>query len=179
MKKLGILFASVFLLGLVFQSCNNGKTYAEMKEEEREAIKRFIEREDINVISFEQFQEQDSTTNVDENQFVLFSETGVYMQIVEEGNGERLKDGRYEILVRYVEEQITSDGIDSLSWNTDYGDSRMVYPDCYDADKKWKIFFSYIHLRYNVYSLGYTLCTFRMVDSIQLHKGRQGDFRSF
>ena len=38
MKKLGILFASVFLLGLVFQSCNNGKTYAEMKEEEREAI---------------------------------------------------------------------------------------------------------------------------------------------
>ena len=104
MKKLGILFASVFLLGLVFQSCNNGKTYAEMKEEEREAIKRFIEREDINVISFEQFQEQDSTTNVDENQFVLFSETGVYMQIVAEGNGERLKDGRYEILARYVEE---------------------------------------------------------------------------
>ena len=33
MKKLGILFASVFLLGLVFQSCNNGKTYAEIKEE--------------------------------------------------------------------------------------------------------------------------------------------------
>lgn len=178
MKKLGILFASVFLLGLVFQSCNNGKTYAEMKEEEREAIKRFIEREDINVISFEQFQEQDSTTNVDENQFVLFSETGVYMQIVEEGNGERLKDGRYEILVRYVEEQITSDGIDSLSWNTDYGNSQMVYPDAMMLTKVENLF-SYIHLRYNVYSLGYTLCTFRMVDSIQLHKGRQGDFRSF
>lgn len=178
MKKLGILFASVFLLGLVFQSCNNGKTYAEMKEEEREAIKRFIEREDINVISFEQFQEQDSTTNVDENQFVLFSETGVYMQIVEEGNGERLKDGRYEILVRYVEEQITSDGIDSLSWNTDYGNSQMVYPDAMMLTKSGNLF-SYIHLRYNVYSLGYTLCTFRMVDSIQLHKGRQGDFRSF
>ena len=178
MKKLGILFASVFLLGLVFQSCNNGKTYAEMKEEEREAIKRFIEREDINVISFEQFQEQDSTTNVDENQFVLFSETGVYMQIVEEGNGERLKDGRYEILVRYVEEQITSDGIDSLSWNTDYGDSRMVYPDAMMLTKSGKSFLLH-SLRYNVYSLGYTLCTFRMVDSIQLHKGRQGDFRSF
>ena len=140
MKKLGILFASVFLLGLVFQSCNNGKTYAEMKEEEREAIKRFIEREDINVISFEQFQEQDSTTNVDENQFVLFSETGVYMQIVAEGNGERLKDGRYEILARYVEEQITSDGIDSLSWNTDYGNSQMVYPDAMMLTKSGKSF---------------------------------------
>ena len=140
MKKLGILFASVFLLGLVLQSCNNGKTYAEMKEEEREAIKRFIEREDINVISFEQFQEQDSTTNVDENQFVLFSETGVYMQIVAEGNGERLKDGRYEILARYVEEQITSDGIDSLSWNTDYGNSQMVYPDAMMLTKSGKSF---------------------------------------
>ena len=123
MKKLGILFASVFLLGLVFQSCNNGKTYAEMKEEEREAIKRFIEREDINVISFEQFQEQDSTTNVDENQFVLFSETGVYMQIVAEGNGE-----------------ITSDGIDSLSWNTDYGNFQMVYPDAMMLTKSGKSF---------------------------------------
>lgn len=100
------------------------------------------------------------------------------MQIVEEGNGERLKDGRYEILVRYVEEQITSDGIDSLSWNTDYGNSQMVYPDAMMLTKVENLF-SYIHLRYNVYSLGYTLCTFRMVDSIQLHKGRQGDFRSF
>ena len=45
------------------------------------------------MISFEQFQEQDSTTNVDENQFVLFSETGVYMQIVEEGTESDLKDG--------------------------------------------------------------------------------------
>ena len=54
-----------------------------MKEEEREAIKRFIEKEDIKVISFEQFQEQDSTTNVKDNEFVLFSDNGVYMQIVE------------------------------------------------------------------------------------------------
>ncbi len=111
-----------------------------MKEEEREAIKRFIEREDINVITFDQFQEQDSTTNVDENQFVLFSETGVYMQIVEEGNGERLKDGRYEILARYVEEQITSDGTDSLSWNTDYGNPNMVYPDAMMLTKSGKSF---------------------------------------
>ncbi len=113
-----------------------------MKEEEREAIKRFIEREDINVISFEQFQEQDSTTNVDENQCLsFFSETGVYMQIVEEGNGERLKDGRYEILVRYVEEQITSDGIDSFVLEYRLWGFSNGLSGCYDADKKWKIFF--------------------------------------
>ena len=119
MKKLSILFTSVFLLGLFFQSCNNGKTYAEMKEEEREAIKRFIEKENIKVISFEQFQEQDSTTNVKDNEFVLFSDYGVYMQIVEKGNGYVLEDGRYEVLARYVEEQITADGTgDTLSLNT-------------------------------------------------------------
>ena len=117
MKKLSILFTSVFLLGLFFQSCNNEKSYAEMKEEEREAIKRFIEKEDIKVISFEQFQEQDSTTNVKDNEFVLFSDNGVYMQIVEKGNGNALKDGRYEVLARYVEEQITADGTgDTLSF---------------------------------------------------------------
>lgn len=131
MKKLGILLVSVFLLGLFFQSCNNGKTYAELKEEEREAIRRFIEKEGINVISFDEFQKQDSTTNVEQNQFVFLSETGVYMQIVEKGNGKPLKDGiRYEILARYVEKQILENGTtDSLSWNTDYGNDYMIYPD--------------------------------------------------
>lgn len=129
MKKISILLASVFLLGLVFQACNNGKTYAEMKEEEREAIKRFIEKEGINVISFDQFEEQDSTTNVDDNQFVLFSESGVYMQIVDKGNGELLKDGRHEILARYIEKQIMEEGtVDTLSGNiySPYPDEMMV-----------------------------------------------------
>lgn len=118
MKKLIILFASVFVLGLIFQSCNNGKTYAEMKKEEKEAIQRFIEKQEINVISFDQFQEQDSTTNLDKNEFVLFPENGVYMQIIQKGNGEILGDGRHVILARYVEERINSEGKgDTLSMN--------------------------------------------------------------
>ena len=66
-------------LGLISQSCNNGKTYAEMKEEEREAIKRYIELNDIKVIDEDQFEAQDSTTNVSANEYVLFEESGVYM----------------------------------------------------------------------------------------------------
>lgn len=136
MKKISILLASVFLLGLAFQSCNNGKTYAEMKEEEREAIKRFIEKEEINVISFDQFEEQDSTTNVDENQFVLFSESGVYMQIVNKGNGELMKDGRHEILARYIEKQITEGGtVDTLS-----GNIYSPYPDGMKVTKSGKTY---------------------------------------
>ena len=128
MKKLGILLMMVFGLGLAFQSCNNGKTYAEMKEDEREAIQRFIEKNEIKVIDEDQFAEQDSMTNVAANEYVLFEESGVYMQVVERGNGELLEDGRHELLVRYVEERIVEDGTaDTLSLNT--VSNMYSYPD--------------------------------------------------
>lgn len=119
MKKLGILLWVVFGLGIILQACNDQKTYAELKEEEREAIKRFIEVRDIKVISEDQFEEQDSTTNVDLNEYVLFKESGVYLQIIDRGNGELIEDGRHELLARYEEEEITDDGTtDTLSLNT-------------------------------------------------------------
>ena len=128
MKKLGILLMMVFGLGLAFQSCNNGKTYAEMKVEEREAIQRFIELKYIKGIDEDQFAEQDSMTNVAANEYVLFEESGVYMQVLERGNGGLLEDGRHEILVRYVEEQIVEDGtVDTLSLNTI--SNLYAYPD--------------------------------------------------
>lgn len=118
MKKLSIFLSVLFGLG-VFLSCNNGKTYAELKEEEREGIQRYIELNDIKVIDEKQFVSQDSTTDVSANEYVLFNESGVYMQIVERGKGEMLADGRYEILTRYVEKLINVDGsADTLSLNT-------------------------------------------------------------
>lgn len=119
MKKLGILLLIVFGLGLAFQACDNQKTYAEMKEEEREAIRRFIELNNIKVIDEDQFEEQDSTTDVSLNEYVLFKESGVYMQVVNRGGGRILEDGRHEILALYVEEEIVEDGTtDTLSFNT-------------------------------------------------------------
>lgn len=121
MKKFRIVLMMVLGLGWAFQSCNDGKTYAELKEEERDAIKRFIEQNEIKVIDEDQFEAQDSTTNVADNEYVLFDESGVYMQVIERGNGELLEDGRHEILVRYVEEQIVEDGTtDTLSLNSLY-----------------------------------------------------------
>ncbi len=119
MKKLGVLMIIAFGLGFAFQACDNSKTYAELKEEERDAIRRFIEVRDIKVIDEKQFFEQDTTTNVDLNEYVLFKESGVYMQVIERGGGSLLEDGRYDILARYEEEEITSDGTtDTLSLNT-------------------------------------------------------------
>ena len=87
--------------GWLTQACDDGETYAEMKEKERDAINAYIQSEGINVISIEQFYAQDSLTNVENNEFVLFKDNGVYMQIVRKGEGEPLEDGeRAELIAR-------------------------------------------------------------------------------
>ena len=75
-------------------SCKNGETYAEMKEREQNAIENFVENNHfvghINTISEEQFAAQGYTTDVASNQFVLFNNDGIYMQIVRQPEGKTL-----------------------------------------------------------------------------------------
>lgn len=128
MKTFYIVLLGIIGLGFFIQSCDNSKTYAELKEDEREAIRRFIELKNIKVIDEDQFRAQDSTTNVANNEYVLFEESGVYMQVLNRGNGEVLSDGRYEILTRYWEEVIAEDGTsDTLSSNMN--PNSFPYPD--------------------------------------------------
>ncbi len=102
MKKNYLLWAVTALIMLALQSCNNGKTYAEMKEEEADAINKYILENDIKVISEADFAAQDSTTK--ENEYVLLDESGVYMHVDNRGSGkEVLGDGTYDILARFVE----------------------------------------------------------------------------
>ena len=90
------------LIMLALQSCNNGKTYAEMKEEEADAINKYILENDIKVISEADFAAQDSTTK--ENEYVLLDESGVYMHVDNRGPGEEvLGDGTYDMVARFVE----------------------------------------------------------------------------
>ena len=42
MKKLIFLFLSLLACGLAFQACDNTKTYAEMLEDEKDAIMEFL-----------------------------------------------------------------------------------------------------------------------------------------
>ncbi|MEG1546035.1 MAG: DUF4827 family protein, partial [Bacteroides sp.] len=99
MKKLSLLFLSLLTVGLSLQSCDNYVTYAEQLKAEKEAIKKFISVNNIKVISTDQFYNQDSTTNVEKNEYVLFADNGIYMQIVEQGN-ERKAESNDEILAR-------------------------------------------------------------------------------
>lgn len=93
----------LFSASLVLQSCNDGKTYAEQKEEEKDAINRFILEQGIKVISENEFL-KDTITDVKENEFVFLEKNGVYMQIVHnDENGEVLGDGRHDMSTKFIE----------------------------------------------------------------------------
>ena len=99
MKKLLHLVLAAFAVSIsMFTaiSCNDGETYAEMKEKEKKAIEQFIANNSmigaIRVISEEQFSAQGYNTNLDRNEFVLFNNDGIYMQIVRNGEGQTMQE---------------------------------------------------------------------------------------
>ena len=138
MKKIKLFFAVVCVVACCLQSCNNGKTYAEMKEDEADAINAWILNHDYQVISERDFYNQDTITN--ENQFVLFEESGVYMNIIQPGEGtSKLADGYYEMASRYFEIAMQNrDGMfavgDTLSGNMNLLD----YP-AYRVNSSWSL----------------------------------------
>ena len=111
MKKLTLFFLSLLAFGLGFQACDNSKTYAEMLEEEKDAIKAFIKDSSIVVISQSEFYAQDSTTDVSRNEYVQLA-SGVYMQIVDKGStnpADTVKPNDL-ILVRFEEQGLIAVG---------------------------------------------------------------------
>lgn len=103
MKNFKILICAL-IAALAFAACSDSETYADKKKKERTAISRYITDKNIKVITEEQFKAQDSTTDVSKNEYVLFEGSGVYMQIVRKGCGEKIKDGETAtVLCRFNE----------------------------------------------------------------------------
>ena len=95
-----LLLAGIALLG----ACTDYETYGEMKEKERDDISKFIKDSAINVISETVFEAQGKTTDLSRNEFVYLSKSGVYMQIVNKGDGTPLEDGKsVNLLCRFFE----------------------------------------------------------------------------
>ena len=65
MKKLLLLFFSLLAFGYMFQACDNSKTYAEMLDEEKDAVNAFIKKYNIqtNNIVAVRFVEHDIKAN--------------------------------------------------------------------------------------------------------------------
>lgn len=101
-------FAAIFTL----MSCDDTESYADQKKKERAAINSYITKNKIKVISESEFFEQDTTTDVSKNEYVLFDNTGVYMKIIREGCGEKLKDGETAtVLCRFTEWNLLTDSL--------------------------------------------------------------------
>ena len=117
MKKIVLIIIAAIA---VFASCNDYETYGDMKEKERNAISKFIADSSIMVISEDQFVQQGYKTDLTRNEFVKLDKSGVYMQIVRPGCGEKLKDGETtNIVCRYSEFNILEDVFTSTN-NTAY-----------------------------------------------------------
>ena len=114
-KSMGIMLFAVAAV-VMLAACNHGDTYADQKNRERSAINKFIKENGINVISESDFEEQNNVTYLDKNQFVLFKTTGVYMQIVRQGCGEKIKKGETcRVLCRYSEVNLLTDSLQSIN----------------------------------------------------------------
>lgn len=122
--KLALLAcAALFTL----MSCDDTESYADQKKKERSAIRSYIAKENIKVITEKEFHAQDSTTDVSKNEYVLFETTGVYMQIIREGCGEKIKDGETAtVICRFKEWNLLTD---SLQLANNIENSSLNFPD--------------------------------------------------
>lgn len=132
MKLYRILPLLMALVGLTgFIACNeDDDSYAELRDKERKLVNTFLKEgltlknaegltllqvDPIKVISQEEF-EEDTVTDVSQNEYVLFAATGLYMQIVRRGTGEMLKDGETApVLCRYLEYNMSGDSVQTTN----------------------------------------------------------------
>lgn len=107
MKKFAYI---LILVAVALTSCNDYETYGDKKEKERNAISKFIADSAIVVIAEETFIQNGYKTDLTRNEFVRLDKTGVYMQIIREGCGDKMKDGESLTLdCRFSEFDILND----------------------------------------------------------------------
>ena len=94
-KGFYVLATLFFVLSSIFTlSCKKTITYEEMKAAEVKILKRIISEHNIEVI-----EEYPANGVFGENQFVHLS-SGIYLNVVDSGNGNRAEFNKTEILVR-------------------------------------------------------------------------------
>ena len=156
MKKLVFLFLSLLTAGSLFQACDNSKTYAEMLEDEKNAVNKFIKDNDIRVISLEEF-ERDTITASKEagngyDEYVAFS-NGVYMQIVDRGNEDDSEDtfaNNNVICARYLEKNIASNELTCFN---------VVLPEYINASDYYRSPLTFRYVNENSSAYGIVLST--------------------
>jgi len=95
MKRIIIaLLICIITIG-VFSSCNKDKTYAQNLNQEKKRIERFINENDIKVL-----REYPKDSVFKDNEFYFDTSSGIYYNVIDSGNGRRIKGGE-EFYVRF------------------------------------------------------------------------------
>lgn len=122
MKKILYLALAFVVSSAAFISCDDEETYADQKEREAKQINKWISSHDIDVISLSQFLKDTITNNPEtgpdftRNEYVLFEDNGVYMQIIRRGEGNIIGSSQTRnMMARYVEIYVGSN--DTLTMN--------------------------------------------------------------
>lgn len=150
MKKNIILIFSLLSLIVSLFSCKDTETYAELKDKEKKAINAFIKDNDITgpitVITEKTFLANDTTTDLSRNEFVLFEEDGIYMQILQRGKGQTI----YEMAKEQPDSTITKNVLCRfMEYDIESGDTtNMNITDPAIVDK--------MLVKYSLYSRSYT-----------------------
>ena len=105
------LFAMIaFAAVLSFAACNDSETYKDMRDRELDSISSFLRKENIKVISEDEFtrrwndNQRLTDTAKNNNEWVLFNSNGIYMQVIDQGCGNYIKKGETaDVLVRFDE----------------------------------------------------------------------------
>lgn len=133
MKKLTyILLGLVAVSSLLFSCKEDEETYADQKEREAKQVRAWLDTHDVDVITLKEFL-QDTITNNPEtgpdktrNEYVLFEDNGVYMQIVRRGEGRLLgPDEIWYMNARYVETYVGTG--DTMTMNLYQQDPDVFY----------------------------------------------------
>lgn len=121
MKKTFLLLAVLALI-TAFAACSDSETYADKLDKENAAIAQFVAGgtecakallgQPITVISERDFEAAGCKTDVARNEFVLFENTGIYMQIVRKGCGRPIASGETAtVLCRFDEYNLLTDSL--------------------------------------------------------------------
>ncbi|MBR5707734.1 MAG: DUF4827 domain-containing protein [Bacteroidaceae bacterium] len=124
MKKIIFAVLGFVAVSSLFISCKDDEeTYAEQKEREAKQVRTWLDNHDIDVITVSEFLKDTITNNHEtgpdttRNEYVLFEDVGVYMQIVRRGEGRLIESGETRYYnARYVEKYVGTG--DVMTMNT-------------------------------------------------------------
>lgn len=133
MKKLIFAVLGLVAFSSVLTSCKEDEeTYAEQKEREAKQVRAWLDSHNVDVISIQEFLKDTVTDNpitgpdTTRNEYVLFEDNGVYMQIIRRGEGRQISAGEtWYLNARYVESYVGSG--DTLTMNLFQQDPDVFY----------------------------------------------------